>query len=47
MTGDFNFNLLDFDKSAKVESFINLMFRYDLISAINKPAHVSRNSQSN
>ena len=28
LIGDFNMNLLDFDKNKRVQSFVNLMFRF-------------------
>ena len=28
LIGDFNINLLDFDKNKRVQSFVNLMFRF-------------------
>ena len=34
MAGDFDLNL-DFNKIAKVQSFISLMFQYGLVSKIN------------
>ena len=39
---DFNINLLDFDKNKKVQSFVNLMFRFGMIPTINKPTRVTR-----
>ena len=35
--GDFNINLFDFDKNKRVQSFVNLMFRFGMIPTINKP----------
>ena len=29
--GDFNINLLDFDKNKRVQSFLNLMFQFSMI----------------
>ena len=40
---DFNINFVDFDK-IKVQSFVNLMFRFGLISTINKPTSVTRHT---
>ena len=37
LIGDFNINLLDFDKNKRVQSFVNLMFRFGMIHTINKP----------
>ena len=42
IVGDFNLNLLDFCQNSKIRSFVNLMFRYGLISMINKPTRVTR-----
>ena len=42
LIGDFNINLLDFDKKERVQSFVNLMFRFGMIPMINKPACVTR-----
>ena len=44
LAGDFNINLLDFDKSKKVQNFVNLMFRFGMIPTINKPTRVTRNT---
>ena len=37
LIGDFNMNLLDFGKNKRVQSFVNLMFRFGVILTINKP----------
>ena len=42
LTGDFNMILLGFDKNKKVQSFVNLMFRFGMIPTINKPTRVTR-----
>ena len=42
ITGDFNINLLDFEDSKKVQSFVNLMFRCGMVPVTNKPTHVTR-----
>ena len=42
ITGDFNLNLLDFENSKKVQSFVSLMFRCGMVPVINKPARVTR-----
>ena len=42
--GDFNMNLLDFDKNKRVQSFVDLMFRFGMIPTINKPTRVTRNT---
>ena len=33
LIGDFNIDLLDFDKNKRVQSFANLMFRFGMIPA--------------
>ena len=40
---DYNINILDFNESKMVQSFVNLMFRHGLISTLNKPTRVTRN----
>ena len=37
LIGNFNMILLGFDKNKKVQSFVNLMFRFGMIPTINKP----------
>ena len=44
LVGDFNINVLDFNESKMVESFVNLMFRHGLIPTVNKPTCVTRNT---
>ena len=44
LIGDFNMNLLDFDKDKRVQSFVNLMFRFGMIPTINKPKRVTRHT---
>ena len=44
LAGDFNLNVLDFDNKEKVQNFINLMFWYGIIPAVNKPARVTANT---
>ena len=44
LIGDFNINLLDFDKNKKVQIFVNLMFRFGMIPTINKPTCVTRHT---
>lgn len=41
MVGDFNINAFDSDESKKVQRFLNLMFRHNLI-----PTRVTRNAGS-
>ena len=44
LVGDFNINVLDFNKSKMGQIFVNLMFRHGLIPTVNKPARVTRNT---
>ena len=44
LIGDFNINLLDFDKNKIVQSFVNLMFRFGMIPTMNKPTRVKRHT---
>ena len=44
LIGDFNINLLDFDKNKRDQSFVNLMFRFRMIPTINKPTRVTRHT---
>ena len=44
MVGDFNINVLDFNESKMVQSFVNLMFRHGLIPAVNKRTRITRNT---
>ena len=44
LAGDFNINALDYEQNKKVQSFINLMYRYSMITTINKPTRVGKNS---
>ena len=44
LAGDFNLNVLDFENNKKVQNFINLMFPYGTILAINKPTRVTANT---
>ena len=39
---DFNFNLLDYDFSRKVQDFLNLIYQNGMIPTINKPNRVTR-----
>ena len=41
ITGDFNINLLDFENSKKVQSFVNLMFRCGMVPVIYKRTRVT------
>ena len=42
IAGDFNLNILDHDKSSKVDNFLNLLYKNGMIPTINKPARVTR-----
>ena len=46
LIGDFNLNLLDFNKSKIVQSYVDIMFQFGLISLINCPSRVVKNSFS-
>ena len=43
LAGDFN---IDFDGNKKVQNFVNLMFRFGMISTFNKPTRVTRQTAS-
>ena len=40
--GNFNINLLDFDASKKVQTFVNLMFCFVMILTVNKPMRFTK-----
>ena len=42
LAGDFNINLLDFETSKEVQSFVNLMLEFSMTSTINKPTRVTK-----
>ena len=42
LAGDFNINLLDLKTNNKVQSFVNLMFEFSMISTINKATRVTK-----
>ena len=44
LAGDFNINALDYEQNKKVQSFFNLMYRYNMIPTINKPTRVGKKS---
>ena len=44
LIGNFNMNLLDFEEKKRVQSFVNLMFRFGMIPTINKPTRVTRHT---
>ena len=44
LVADFNTNVLDFNESKMVQSFVNLMFRHGLIPTVNKITGVTRNT---
>ena len=43
-TGDFNLNVLDYNKNEKVTKFLNLTFEYGFVQVINKPTPVTTNT---
>ena len=43
-TGDFNLNVLDYNKNEKVTKFLNLTFEYGFVPVINKPTQVTKNT---
>ena len=42
LAGDFNINLLDFETSKKVQSFVHLMFKFSTIPTTNKPTSITK-----
>ena len=44
MAGDFSMNLLDFKQNKKVQNFLNIMFGHSIMSVINKPPLVTKNT---
>ena len=44
LAGDFNINALDYEQNKKVQSFFNLMYRYNMMPTINKTTRVGKNS---
>ena len=40
----FSINFLDFETNKNVQDFLNLMFRYNMISLTNKPTRVTKHS---
>ena len=44
MAGDFNMNLRDFKQNKKVQNFLNIMFDHSMMSVINKPTRVTKNT---
>ena len=41
---DFNMNLLDYEKCKKIQEFLNLIYENSMITTINKPTRVTRQS---
>ena len=37
-------NLLDFEQNKKVQNFLNVMFGHSMMSVINKPTRVTKNT---
>ena len=46
LAGNFNINLLHFEQNKKVQNFINLMFRFGLVSTANKPTRIAKDTIS-
>ena len=44
MAGDFNMNLLDFERNKKVQHFLNIIFGHSMIPVINKPTRLTKNT---
>ena len=42
--GDFNLNVLDYNKNEKVTKFLNLTFEYGLVPVINKPTRITKST---
>ena len=42
--GDFNLNVLDYNKNEKVTKFLNLTSEYGFVPVINKPTRVTKNT---
>ena len=43
-TGDFNLNVLDYNKNERVTKFLNLTFEYGLVPVSGKPSRVTKNT---
>ena len=46
LVGDFNLNVLNYDVDTKVRNFFDMMFKFGMISLINKPTSVTKHSIS-
>ena len=46
LVGDFNINVLDYEKNAKVKSFVNIAFQSSIIPVNNKPTRVTRTNST-
>ena len=46
LVGDFNINVLDYEKNAKVKSFVNIAFQNSIIPVNNKPTRVTRTNST-
>ena len=44
IAGNFNLNLLDYEKCKKVQNFLNLIYENSMIPKINKPTAVTTHS---
>ena len=42
IAGDFNLNVLDHDNCKKVQNFLNLLYKNNMIPIMNKPTRVTR-----
>ena len=43
LAGDFNVNILDYEQNKKVQTFFNMMYRYNMVPTINKPTMIGKN----
>ena len=46
LVGNFNINVLDYEKNAKVKSFVNIAFQNSIIPVNNKPTRVTRTNST-
>ena len=44
MADNFNMNLLHFEQNRNVQNFVNTKFGHSMMSIINKPTHVTKNT---
>ena len=45
LVGDLNLNLIDYQSTAKVRNFVNLIFQHSLVPIVNKPTKVQKTTQ--